>query len=369
MATNIDVITSGEESESDESLPLTPPHKRPPTLRHYFHRLLQNKLFIGLTLGQVLSVIQSGSSVFSQLLQVTPPGPFRAPNSQYFLVNLTIALIFTTNLARQPQRFKKALLYRGILYLPVAILDAEAAYLVLLAFQYTTLTSVNLMMSFIIVCTAVFSVTFLSVKYTIHHLMGISFALIGIVVLLLVDVKGGNPYGVLVGSSQKRMIGDSLVLLASLFYGISNVAAEVLSRRYGVAEYLGVHQLFAAFIIGTQMCILEREALLRVEWNFSLVALLSVYVITTILFVGLLLTLIKLSGATAVNVSLITVNFYNLIFGRIVFDYSFSWLYLLGFSTLITGQIMFYLRPTGEYKSFGVSSWWRIWREKKSRIF
>ena len=368
MATNIlEVITSGE--ESDESIPLTSPHKRRSTLRHYFNRLLQNKLFIGLTLGQVLSVIQSGSLVFSQLLQATPPGPFHAPNSQYFLVNLTLTLVFTTNLARQPQRFKKALLYRSILYLPVAILDAEAAYLILLSFQYTTLTSVNLLMSFVIVCAAVISVTFLSIKYTIQHLMGIAFALIGVVVLLLVDVNGGNPYGVLVGSSQKRMIGDGLVLLASLFYGITNVAAEVLSRRYGVAEYLGVHQLFAALIIGTQVCILEREALLRVDWNTGLVALLSVYILTTVLFVGLLNALIKLSGATAVNMSLITVNFYNLIFGRIIFNYKFSWLYLLGFSTLITGQILFFLRSTEKYESFGVSSWWRTWRKKRSQIF
>ena len=363
MATNI------EESENDESIPLISPHRRSSTLRHFFNKLLQNKLFIGFTLGQVLSAIQSGSSVFSQLLQATPPGPFRAPNSQYFLVNLTLTLVFTTNLARQPRRFRNALLYRSILYLPVAILDAEAAYLVLLAFQYTTLTSVNLMMSFAIVCTAVLSVTFLSVKYTVQHLMGIAFALIGIVVLLLVDVNGGNPYGVLVGSSQKRMLGDSLVLLASLFYGITNVAAEVLSRRYGVAEYLGVHQLFAAFIIGIQVCVLEREALLGVEWNTGLVALLSAYIMITVLFSGLLIILIKMSGATAVNVSLITVNFYNLIFGRIVFNYNFSWLYLLGFVTLITGQILFYLRPTGKYNSFGVSSWWSIWRKKRSRIF
>ena len=369
MTTDID----GNEIE-DESAPLTSDREysqegKSSKLKQIFKRLLKSRVFIGVTLGQLLSLLQSGSSVFSKVIQSSPPGPFHAPNSQYFMVNLTLALIFTTNLARNPRRFTKALIYRGILYFPVAVLDAEAAFLILLSFQYTTITSVNLMTSFVIVCTALLSTIFLSISYTVHHVMGIALAVTGIVVLLLVDVNGGNPYGILIGSSEKRLIGDSLVLLASLFYGISNVSAQVLSRRYGVAEFLGLHQLFAVFIIGAQLCVLERNALLEVKWNFSLVAFLSAYIVTTILFVVLLNILIKLSGATAVNVSLITTNFYNLIFGMLIFNYRFSWLYLVGFSTLISGLVLFYIRPSGKFGSFGVVSWvkkWKTWKANRS---
>ena len=362
MATNSDI--------EDESAPLTADREYTQDgncskLKQIFKRLLQSRIFVGLTLGQLLSLLQSGSSVFSQIIQSSPPGPFHAPNSQYFMVNLTLALIFTTNLARQPRRFTKALLYRGILYFPVALLDAEAAFLILLSFQYTTLTSVNLMLSFVIVCTALLSIVFLSISYTVQHVIGIAFSLTGIVVLLLVDVNGANPYGVLIGSSEKRLVGDCLVLLASVFYGISNVSAQVLSRRYGVTEFLGVHQLFAVFIIGAQLCALERNALLQVNWNISLVAFLGAYIVTTVLFVVLLNSLIKLSGATAVNVSLITSNFYNIAFGSLLFNYRFSWLYLLGFSTLISGLVLFYIKPTGKFDSFGVVSWVKKWKLRK----
>ncbi|KAI6654833.1 hypothetical protein LOD99_2712 [Oopsacas minuta] len=365
MATGQDIVINGEETESeDERLPLIPA-ERENKLKQISKILLQNKLFIGIVLGQVLSLLKSGSSVFSQILQSSPPGPFHAPNSQYFLVNFIITLIFTINLARKPKLFTKALLYRGILYLPIAILDIEAAYLILLSFQYTTLTSVNLMQSFVIVCTAIFSVVFLSISYTIQHLMGIAFAIIGIVVLLFVDVNGDNPYGVLIGTSDRRLIGDGLVLLASLFYGITNTSSEVLCRKYGVAEFLGIHQLFSAIILGIQVCILERKALLEVEWNTRLVLFLSAYTVNSILVVVMLLSLIKLSGATAVNISLITSNFYNLVLGSLVFNYRFSWLYILGLCTLITGLILFHIKPTGELKWFGVTSWLRIWREKR----
>ena len=363
MATNLD----GNEVE-DESAPLTASDREGVHSRqkHTLKSLLLSRVFIGITLGQLLSLLQSGSSVFSKIIQSSPPGPFHAPNSQYFLVSFTIALIFTTNLARQPKRFAKALFYRGILYLPVAVLDAEAAFLLLLSFQYTSLTSVTFMLSFVMVSTALLSTIFLSISYTVQHVMGIALAMTGIVALLLVDVNGGNPYGVLVGSSEKRLIGDCFVLLASLFYGISNVSTQVLCRKYGVTEFLGMHQLFSVIIIGAQICILEREALLQVKWNFGLVAFLSAYIVTTILFVVLLISLIMFSGATAVNVSLITTNFYNLIFGTLIFNYRFSWMYLVGFSTLVSGLVLFYIKPTREFDSFGVASWVRKWKAKRS---
>ena len=331
-------------------------------------RMLRYRLLVGLTLGQVLALLQSGSSVFTQILQSSPPGPFHAPNAQYFCTSLTLSTIFTLNLARQPRCFRRALLYRGFAYFLVAFLDAEAAYLILLSFQYTTLTSVNLLQSFVIVSAALTSTLFLSVKYKIEHVMGIALSLTGIIVLLLVDVKDENPFGTLVGSEQKRLIGDCLVLLASIFYGISNVSTEVLTRKYGLAEFLGMHQLFAVLISGTQVCILEREAILTVSWNINLVLFIFAYVIVSVLFVTLLATVIKYSSATAMNVSLITTNFYNLVFASIIFHFEFSWLYMIGFFTLISAQILFYLKTPGKNEKFGVLSWWRLWKAKRSNF-
>lgn len=94
-----------------------------------------------LALGQLLSWFVCGTGVFSQLL-VTNYG-IEIPTTQSFLNYLLLGLVYTTALACHPNDFKGKLKERGWKYFFLALFDVEANYLVVKAYQYTNLTSIQ----------------------------------------------------------------------------------------------------------------------------------------------------------------------------------------------------------------------------------
>ena len=104
----------------------------------YFHF---RKFFSILALGQLLSWLLCGTGVFSQLL-VTNHG-IEIPTTQSFLNYLLLGIVYTTALACHPSDFKTTLTERGWKYFLLALFDVEANYLVVKAYQYTNLTSIQ----------------------------------------------------------------------------------------------------------------------------------------------------------------------------------------------------------------------------------
>jgi len=94
-----------------------------------------------LAVGQLLSWLVCGTGVFSQLL-VTNYG-IDIPTSQSFLNYLLLGFIYTTALAYHPGDFKSRLKERGWKYFLLALFDVEANFLVVKAYQYTNLTSIQ----------------------------------------------------------------------------------------------------------------------------------------------------------------------------------------------------------------------------------
>ena len=94
-----------------------------------------------LALGQLLSWLVCGTGVFSQLL-VTNYN-IEIPTSQSFLNYVLLGVVYTTALACHPGDFKSRLKERGWKYFLLALFDVEANFLVLKAYQYTNLTSIQ----------------------------------------------------------------------------------------------------------------------------------------------------------------------------------------------------------------------------------
>ena len=94
-----------------------------------------------LALGQLLSWLICGTGVFSQLL-VTKYG-IEIPTTQSFLNYLLLGFVYTTALAYHPRDFKTRLKETGWKYFLLALCDVEANFLVVKAYQYTNLTSIQ----------------------------------------------------------------------------------------------------------------------------------------------------------------------------------------------------------------------------------
>ena len=91
-------------------------------------------------LGQFLSLLLCGTGVTSQLL--VSRHDIEAPTSQTFITYVFLAAIFGVAVAIRSD-FVTILRYNWWKYAILGVIDMEANYLVVLAYRYTNLTTVQ----------------------------------------------------------------------------------------------------------------------------------------------------------------------------------------------------------------------------------
>ncbi|XP_071956257.1 solute carrier family 35 member F1-like [Antedon mediterranea] len=297
------------------------------------------KLLIG---GQILSLLICGTGVTSQLLN--SEHGINAPTTQSFLNYLLLTIVYCTQLCFRSDNnnFYHICRNRGWKYLLVALIDVEANYMVVKAYQYTTLTSVQLLDCISIPAVLLLSYVILKTKFFANHIIGIIVCLIGVPLMVWADLKTGRSHT----NGSDKLLGDMLCIVGASLYGVSNVAEEYAVRFYSRTEFLGLIGLFGSFICGIQLIILEREELMTFAWNWQAILLLLGFAICLFSLYSLMPTVIRLSSAMAVNLSLLTADIYGLLIGLFVFHYHFSFLYFFSFVTIVCGIIVYSMRKT-----------------------
>ncbi|KAG1691514.1 Solute carrier family 35 member F1 [Nymphon striatum] len=155
-----------------------------------------------------------------------------------------------------------------------------------------------------------------------------------------------------VEGSSNKLLGDMLCLSGAVLYGISNVCEEYVVKSHDHIEFLGMLGLFGSIINGIQLAIFERKQVALIKWDQSylVLCLVGYGVCLFTLYVCMPLTM-KLSSATAVNLSVLTADFYSLICGMYLFKYKFHQLYFLSFSLIIFGVVIFFMKTTNPTNS------------------
>ncbi|XP_078069829.1 solute carrier family 35 member F2 [Mustelus asterias] len=308
-----------------------------PTLLQRIRKVFTRELLLSLALGQVLSLLICGIGLTSKYL--VEDFHANTPVFQSFLNYILLFLVYTTTLAvRQGEENLLAILKRRWWkYMILGVIDIEANYLVIKAYQYTTLTSVQLLDCFVIPVVLLLSWFFLLVRYKALHFIGVGVCLLGMGCMVGADVLVGRHQG----TGDNKLLGDLLVLAGATLYGISNVCEEFIVKNLSRVEFLGMIGLFGSFFSGIQLAIMEHKELLKVPWDWQIGLL---YVGFSACMFGLysfMPVVIKRSSATAVNLSLLTADIYSLFCGLFLFQYKFSGLYLLSFFTIILGLIFY----------------------------
>lgn len=161
-------------------------------------------------------------------------------------------------------------------YLTIAFLDVYANYTTILAFKYTTITSVSLFDALAIPSAIIVSKYFFGRNYTKVHYMGVLVCFVGIVINVFVDYQhdknlteeAGNINGGQKESMQDELLeeeyphktlGDFLAIMGGLLFGIDNTLAEVTVRNGTLVEYIGCMTFFASIISFVQALTLERD--------------------------------------------------------------------------------------------------------------
>ncbi|CDM63462.1 Solute carrier family 35 member F1 [Caenorhabditis elegans] len=206
------------------------------------------RTFKALILGQILSLCLCGTGVSSQLLVNQN---VNAPAAQAFSNYFLLCFVYCISLAckNDENGLVVVLRKRGWRYLILAIIDVEANYMIVKAYQYTNLTSVQLLDCATIPTVLFLSWLFLSVRYLASHILGVTICIIGIACVIWADALGDK--GALDGGSNK-VLGDILCLAAAVMYAICNVAEEFLVKQHSRTEYLGMLGLFGCIVSGVQ---------------------------------------------------------------------------------------------------------------------
>jgi len=177
--------------------------------------------------GQIISVLIAGTGVFATLLSnYTPTANFPTfmSFSNYVLLSLfMLARVFKVtdggSVVVKPLD-QIALSNSVCFYTFAAFLDVEANFLVLSAYNYTSITSIMLLDCFTIPCSMLLSVYFLKARYEPRHYAGIALCLLGLSCIIASDLKRET--------SSNALIGDALCLAGAFLYACSNVL-QVLS--------------------------------------------------------------------------------------------------------------------------------------------
>uniref|UniRef100_A0A2I3LYP4 Solute carrier family 35 member F1 n=1 Tax=Papio anubis TaxID=9555 RepID=A0A2I3LYP4_PAPAN len=287
------------------------------TFAVFFFSLFLREMLISVALGQVLSLLICGIGLTSKYLSED----FHAntPVFQSFLNYILLFLVYTTTLAvRQGEENLLAILRRRWWkYMILGLIDLEANYLVVKAYQYTTLTSIQLLDCFVIPVVILLSWFFLLIRYKAVHFIGIVVCILGMGCMVGADVLVGRHQG----AGENKLVGDLLVLGGATLYGISNVWEEYIIRTLSRVEFLGMIGLFGAFFSGIQLAIMEHKELLKVPWDWQIGLL---YVGFSACMFGLysfMPVVIKKTSATSVNLSLLTADLYSLFCGLFLFHY------------------------------------------------
>jgi solute carrier family 35 protein F1/2 len=257
-------------------------------------------------------------------------------------------------------------------YLLMAIMDVYANYFTVLAFRYTTITSVTLFDALAIPSAMILSRAFLSRKYTSVHLAGVSCCMLGIILNIMQDYSDDQ-----VSSEHdqfpNKFKGDILALTGGLLYGVNNVLGEVAVRQFGgVHEYLGMLGFFATIVCVIQTTLLEREQVYKflgqddhsetcshafARW------LLFAFVISGILSYYGASCFLQVSEATLFNLSLLTGDLWSVGFSVMAERIVPNRLFFIALAFIVLGVSVYETAPSPVQEDREDLSQEEAWRE------
>uniref|UniRef100_A0AAV2J5I2 Solute carrier family 35 member F2-like n=1 Tax=Knipowitschia caucasica TaxID=637954 RepID=A0AAV2J5I2_KNICA len=220
------------------------------------------RLLRTIVMGQVLSLLICGTAVSCQYLA---DAKVDTPMLQSFLNYTLLLLAYSSVLSTRKGEKNLLQVFKSNWwkYVVMGVADVEANYTVVKAYQFTTLTSIQLLDCFVIPVLMLLSWFFLKTRYRPVHLAAVVVCLLGVGAMVGADILAGRDQG----STEAVVLGDVLVLLSALLYAVSNVCQEDTVKRLSRVEFLGMMGLVGTLISGVQLAVLETRAVAAVSWD------------------------------------------------------------------------------------------------------
>ena len=246
-------------------------------------------------------------------------------------------------------------------YVPMAIVDVYANYFTVLAFKYTTITSVTLFDALAIPSAMILSRLFLHRHYSPVHLVAVGFCMVGILLNVLEDYEDDKNAGSLTTKSgialdqiyPHRTQGDTLAVLGGFLMGATNTYGEhAVKKLGGPYEYIGMMSFFAMLICIVQTLLIERDDIAAFTRTDVLhgddACSLSTARLLLVAFTGATVTtylgtvrFLQVSDAAFFNLSLLTGDLWSVIFSIVEEGIVPGSLFFVALVFIVSGVIVY----------------------------
>uniref|UniRef100_A0A0D3H8U2 EamA domain-containing protein n=1 Tax=Oryza barthii TaxID=65489 RepID=A0A0D3H8U2_9ORYZ len=287
-------------------------------------RWLRREVFVGLALGQFVSLLITSTGFSSS--ELARRG-VNAPTSQSLLNYVLLALVYGGILIYRGQH----LTIKWYYFLILGIVDVEANYIVVKAYQYTSLTSVMLIDCWAIPCVILLTWVFLKTKYGLRKFIGVVICVAGIILVVFSDVhasdraKGPNP-----------LKGDLFVIAGAMLYAVSNVTEEYFVKKSSRIEVMAMLGVFGAVISAAYLN----------DKNFGqpngmLILPFIGFAVAMFLFYSTVPIILKICGATMLNLSLLTSDMWAVLIRIFAYHEKVDWMYFVAFAGTAAGLVIY----------------------------
>ncbi|CAL9120360.1 unnamed protein product [Musa textilis] len=286
------------------------------------------RLVLVLFLGQLVSFFLAVASFTSSLIAELGTD---TPLTQSFFTYLSLSLVYGAVFLYRRQK----LLVAWYWYLVLAFVDVQGNYFVIKAYQYSSITSVTLLDCWTIPWVIILTWLVLGTKYSPWQFLGAAVCVLGLGLVLLSDA------GISGGGGTKPIIGDILVIAGTFCYAFSNVSEEYCVKKKDRVELLTMLGVFGVLVSACEISIIERKDLESVKWSATMISLFVGFAASAFLFYTIVPFVLKMSGATLFNLSLLTSDMWAVVIRIFFYHQQVDWLYYLAFGLVAMGLIIY----------------------------
>ncbi|KAF4355064.1 hypothetical protein F8388_022316 [Cannabis sativa] len=260
-------------------------------------------LFLGQVVSFTLALMSFTSSLIASL-------GVDAPLTQSIFIYLSLGLFYGSILLYRRQGLRVSWYW----YLLLGLVDVHGNYLVNKAYQFSSITSVQLLDCGTIAWAIVLTWIFLGTRYSLWQIFGAAICVAGLALVIFSDSGEGD------GGGSRPLLGDALVIVGTLFFAMSNVGEEFCVKKKDRVEVVSMIGVFGFLVTICEIPFIELKSLESINLSTDI-----------------------LSGATMFNLSVLTADMWAVIFRIFFYHQQVDWLYFLSFAVVVIGLIIYSL--------------------------
>jgi len=174
-------------------------------------------------------------------------------------------------------------------------------------------------------------------RYHWTQILVVFIVLLGLAIEVISDHNTDKDY-----PATNMVKGDLFMILGATFYGISNATEEMFVRNRPLYEVVGQMGFWGTLINGIQAAGLEHEMIRTSTWNGMIVGLLIAYSAAMFFLYTVAPILYRMASSTYYNLSILSSDFFGLLFGLFLYHYRPYFLYFVSFPVTIFGLIVYF---------------------------